>query len=700
MKNRKFSKICLWTVALAMLLAAFVGVTAQADEAPEAPEIVSKNISYEGALHLYYAIPVTDTVKADNTVVNVYSSNPETDANAELLGSFKGTEENIAVLGGKHIVIRTQGIPAKDIAKYVYAQPVSGEVAGKVVRYSVVEYLYERLYVSENSTDLQKKLYNSTLTYGMDAQAVLDATATPIADYKYVYAYEATLDAEGNNSGLYLAGDSVNLAYTGTAALAGWNLKTLQADGSFATSTSAANSLTVSATTLISPKLYEKIEMDNSGETFDSAFKDSARENINLPDTGRTYYNSQIFAEKASANANAVMQFGIAKDPTNPQNNTLRILKDNADNATTYQSYLTINAPASTNFDTVIFEMDMYTDFSDKSTSSVHQFDLRNGSTEGVTVLLGADGDNLSVRVLGKDVATGYEKVEGVLAADNWYTLRIEYQIIDAAAGTTETRVYINGNLVKKVNYVNTATPLTNVTNMFVRNYGGLMGSIYMDNVTLKKVYAAEETRPAYTFEGNTLPEGVSVGGWGSGTKGTATVNNGQLTLNSAAGYNDSFTFYETQAAEENANTVVWSADIKTEALAAFTSGSYTELTFNSVSGVSTDNFRFNFMLRNAIGQFIYFKSYGRNPKLELTNTGVNSGDYYNLRLEYYFEDGASTGKVDIFINNNLIGTMDDNREGKPTVDDINRFTLNCRDGDTQYIVLDNVRLYKINKAR
>ncbi len=695
MKNRKFSKICLWTVALAMLLAAFVGVTAQADEAPEAPEIVSKNISYEGALHLYYAIPVTANVTAENTVVNVYSSNPETDSNAELLGSFKGTEENIAVLGGNHIVVRTQGIPAKDIAKYVYAQPVSGEVAGKVVRYSVVEYLYERLYVSENSTDLQKKLYNSTLTYGMDAQAVLDSSATPIANYKYVYAYEATLDAEGNNSGLYLAGDSVSLTYTGTEALAGWNLDTLQADGGFATSTSTANSLTVSATTLISPKFYEKIEMDNSGETFDSAFKDSARENIDLPDTGKTYYNSQIFAEKASANANAIMQFGIAKDPTNPQNNTLRIFKDNIDN-TTYQSYLTINAPATTNFDTVVFEADLYTDFSDKSTSSVHQFDFRNGSTEGVTVLLGADGDNLSVRVLGKDVATGYEKVEGVLVADNWYTIRIEYQIIDAAAGTTETRVYINGELFKTVNYVNTATPLTNVTNMFVRNYGGLMGSIYMDNVTIKKVYAAEESRPAYTFDGDTLPESVVVGGWGSSTKGTATVNNGQLTLNSAAGYNDSITFYETQAAEENANTVVWSADIKTEALAAFASGSYTELTFNSAS---TGSFRFNYMLRNAIGQFIYFKSYGRNPKLELTNTGVNSGDYYNIRLEYYVaEDG--TGRVDIFINNNLIGTMDDSTEGKPTIDDINRFSINCRDGDTQFITLDNVRLYKINKTR
>ena len=231
---------------------------------------------------------------------------------------------------------------------------------------------------------------------------------------------------------------------------------------------------------------------------------------------------------------------------------------------------------------------------------------------------------------------------------------------------------------------------------MYIRTYGGVMGDLYMDNVVFKKVYAADEARPSYTFDGNTLPAGVTSGGWGSGTKGTLTVNNGQLTLNSAAGYNDSITFYETQAAEENANTVVWSADIKTEALAAFAGGSYTELSFIGASS----NFRFNYMLRNTIGQSIYFKSYARNPKLEITDTGVNSGDHYNIRLEYYYEDGADTGKVDIYINNKLIGTMDDAKEGKPTVDEINRFTLNCRDGDTQYIVLDNVRLYKINKTR
>ena len=700
MKNTKTAKILVAVLSAALILGAAFAFSAYASEAPE---IVSKNVSYEGALHLYYAIPATDTVKADNTVVNVYATNPDTDANAQLIGSYSGKLEHIDVLDGDYIVVRTQGIPAKDIAKYVYAQPVSGDVAGKVYRYSVAEYLYERLYVSENSSDLQKKLYNTTLQYGIDAQAVLDADATPIANYNYVYAYDATLDAEGNNSGLYLDGESVSLTYTGEETLTGWNLKTLGENGVFADGVLEGNVLNVDATTLITPssEVIEIVKRENNGETFDAAFKDSARENIDLPDTNKTYYNNYIFAEKASANVNSVMSFGVVKDPTDPTNNVLHIKKDNTDSATTYQSYLTFTAPSTNNFDTVVFETDLYNDFSDKSTSTVNQFDFRNGSTEGVTVLVGNSYDNLTIRINGASggvSGTAYEVVEGVLAENSWYTLRIEYQILDASKGETETRVYVNGKHFKTVNYVNTMTPLTNVTNMIVRTYGGVMGDLYMDNVTIKKVYAADEARPAYTFDGDTLPEGkVTIGGWGSGTKGTATVNNGQLVLNSVQGYNDTVNFFESQAAEENANTVVWSADIKPTALAAFANGSYSELSFNGTEG---GNFRFNIMLRNSIGQFIYFKSYARNPKLELATTPtVYSGDIFNLRLEYYVAaDGM--GRVDIYLNNNLMGTMDDPKEGSPSVDAVNRFVFSCRDGDTQNIIFDNVRLYKINKTR
>jgi hypothetical protein len=87
MKNTKTAKILVAVLSAALILGAAFAFSASASEAPE---IVSKNVSYEGALHLYYAIPATDTVKADNTVVNVYATNPDTDANAQLIGSYSG----------------------------------------------------------------------------------------------------------------------------------------------------------------------------------------------------------------------------------------------------------------------------------------------------------------------------------------------------------------------------------------------------------------------------------------------------------------------------------------------------------------------------------------------------------------------------------------------------------------------------------
>ncbi|MBO5009230.1 MAG: hypothetical protein J6D20_00800 [Clostridia bacterium] len=690
MKNSKFSKICLWTLAFALLLTAFVGISVQADETSTAPVIESKNVSYEGALHLYYAIPVTENVKAANTVVNVYKTNPDTDASAELIGTFSGSERYIEVLGGNYIEIRTQGISAKNIADYVYAQPVSGGVAGKVTRYSVAEYLYERLYISEDSTPLQKKLYNSTLQYGIDAQAVLAPTATPIADYNYVYAKDSTIDAEGNNSGLYLDGASLALTCTADGALKGWNLKTLGENGEFAESTQTANTITVNATTIISPDIFVR---ENKGETFDMAFKDSARENISLPDTGKTYYNNNIFAEKASSNVNAIMYFGIAKDPTDSTNNVLRITKDYGETATAYQSYLTFNTPTTNNFDTVVFEADIYNDFSDKSTSSVTQYDFRNGSTEGVTVLLGADYENLSVRVLGRNaegsISTNYEAVDGILCDANWYTLKIEYEIIDATAGTTETRVYINGNLVKQVNYVNTTAPLTNVTNMIVRTYSGAMGDFYMDNVVLKKVVAADEARPAYNFDENTLPAGVT-------TTGDFKVNKGQLVANTTIGSTDTATFTPTEAQEGDFNTVVWSADIKGTST-ALQSGNYSEIAFYDADG---NRFAFNIMFRGEPnpGSAMYFKSIGWNPKIEVTDVRPLSGYEFNLRVEYYRVDGI--GRVDIYVNGQLAGaTITDSTQANPLTDGT-KVELKLRDGDSQIVTVDNVRLYKINKTR
>ena len=707
MKNTKLTKICLVALSLVLVLAAAVGISVSAES--EAPVIASKNVSYEGAVHLYYAIPVTENVKASNTVVNVYSSNPETDANAELIGSYKGNEGYINVLGGNYITIRTNGIPAKDIAKYVYAQPVSGGVKGDVVRYSVAEYLYERLYVSENSTALQKKLYNTTLQYGIDAQAVLDASATPIANYKYVYAYDATVDAEGNNSGLYLAGDKVTLSYTGEGKLEKWNLNTLGADGAFVAGTLTDNVLTVSATTKISASVFEVYTPVEKGELFNDAFADSEKENVRLTDITNAKYNSKIYANKGSTQSYPDVKFGVVADPVNANNKVIRLSKDNDNkdyaNASAFNTNLYVKSTDKvTDFDLIIFDADLYFDYFDNSPSILYSLKLENGdwdsATTGVELNLGSNGTNMTANLRGNGISTEYTPVEGVAIEEAWFNLRVEYYIIDKDTNATNTKVYVNGKLIKDETYTASATPLYTINTAQFVSDSKAYGDFYMDNVVFERTsvaYEAELARPAYTFDGNTLPEGVTTSGWGSGTKGTTAIENGQLILNSTHGYNDSINFNETEAAAENANTVVLSMDISSTAIAAHASGSYTELQFKDVNGKM---FRILAMLGDKVGASIWFSTYTYNQAAQVGGTNVKNGSVFNLRLEYYVNESTGIANVDIYVNGVYCGTTYDVNEPVLNVSDINNFTFCCREGDTQEVTFDNVKLYKINKTR
>ena len=682
MKNKKLSKICLLTVALALCITAIVGISVYADNTPDTPEIVSKNVSYEGALHLYYAIPATSSVTADNTVVNVYKTNPDTDAAAELLGSYSGKTEYIEVLGGNFVVVRTGGISAKDIAKYVYAQPVSGGVAGKVVRYSVVEYLYERLYVADSITEVQENLYNSTLRYGIDAQKALDASATPIESYRYVYAKNATIDAEGNNSGLYLDGETLTLTCTTEGVLEGWNLKTLGEDGNFVASTQASNTLTVNATTILSPKIFVR---ENKGETFDKAFKDSSYENVILPNAADYKYSDTIYANRGTSATHAQVMFGVVADPTDSANRVLRLTKDSSTN-TGFSPNLYINAPTTSNFDTIIFDTDLYIDYADKTPSKwdkVIELHLKSGSNDALNLHIAPLGENetdISVRVVSHGIA--HKSAIGVLAENNWINLRVEYQIIDAATSTVQIRIYVNDTLLHTVDQANAS--YLNVDKVQMFTYTNFFGEFCIDNVEFKKVYADDEAHPAYDFSEDNLPAGVTLGG-------DFKVNKGQLTASTTIGSVDTATFAPTETQEGDFNTVVWSADINATPTAN-QNGNFSEIAFYDEAG---NRFAFHIMFRNGIGEAMYFRSvtYG----CEVTGVRPIEGTEFNVRAEYYLADGAP--KVDIYVNGMFAGTITDARQPIAATDGA-KVEFKLAAGDSQNVTLDNVRLYKINKDR
>ena len=239
MKNLKIFALVL---TLALIITAAVCTTAFAADEAEAPVIVSKNLSYEDNTHLYYAVKLTDNVTAQNTTLNVYADEACTKA---LATDLTGNVETLAALEGDYIVFRTPGIAAKHITNNVYVQAVTTD-GGKseVVKYSVAEYLYERLYVSERLgktvTAEQKALYQSYLEYGANAQTVFinqkaetDADKVTLATaYNIVKVIDGAF-ADGTNQKLVAAGSGATVVATpADASIAQWQVTTIAPDGS------------------------------------------------------------------------------------------------------------------------------------------------------------------------------------------------------------------------------------------------------------------------------------------------------------------------------------------------------------------------------------------------------------------------------------------------------------------------------------
>ncbi len=719
MKNSKIAKILITLLSLSLIICGVFALQASAEGEAEKPVIVSKNISTEGLIHLCYAIPATNTITAENSTLSVYTSSDCSETSR--LGTYTPYKNQVHTdinvpgydAGTGFIIFKTGGISANNMAKYYYAQAESNGVKSKVVRYSVAEYLYERLYVStytEKETEY-KTFYNAMLNYGIAAEKLYgkpETNSTLLSELNYVYVDKALGTLDGKNySGLYASGTELKLNFTKDGDFDSCNVKTLDADGNFVTNRHTSSAITASGTTLVTGVTFfvDNIEKDNHGETFNAAFKDTNYENVELTDTANHKYSASIYANRGTSGDQAKVMFGIVNDPTDETNRVLRLSKGSNtkpyEYEKRYQTNLYINAPATTAFDKIIFESDLYLDYADDSPNHLYYFYMKNNSSEtGVQFLLGKDGNNLSLRLTGNDVTTTYEPVSGIPFEQSWFNLRVEYYIVDASTNSTNTKIYINDTLVKDVTYTQTATALLDFSTIHIVSDGQTYGDFYMDNVTFKKVYAEDEAHSAYTFDGDTLPDGVSFSSWNNPTTGSSTVSNGQLLLSSESNYTDvlTFTTKETETLGGNFNTTIVSLDLNIKAVAAHADGDYTELQFRDTEGKT---FRFLLMAGSNAGSNIWFRSYTYNSLAEVSSgSKAVTETTFNLRLEYYIDATTEKAKVDIYVNGIYCGTTYDDNEPVLAPENINRFCFACRSGDTLSVTFDNVRIYKINKDR
>lgn len=222
MKKTNFMRIISMVLIGVLLIGTLVGIGVSADDntttagttTPTA-KIVSNNVEYGETLKLKYAVKVTgmtDTqtlrvvlCDADGNVIGNTVSNGNEDVKGESLPTF--TSEN--------------GVPAQNIATVFYAkaQILEGTnvVAESAVQsYSVLEYLWERLTVSQNVTDAQKSMYNALLTYAAAADVVIngvETSAISTATYVAVVENNAVVSAK-----MYQKGDKITSLSTSLTA--------------------------------------------------------------------------------------------------------------------------------------------------------------------------------------------------------------------------------------------------------------------------------------------------------------------------------------------------------------------------------------------------------------------------------------------------------------------------------------------------
>ena len=247
MKKTNISKLLILALSVALLIGTVFAISASANTEPK---IVSQNIRYQGDFAIMLAIDAS-TVSGGSVMVELYDENPtSTSVPVGTYSQNKVTTANGNLTVDSYIV-STKGIAAVDMTKPFYFKAIDGNNnESSVMRYSVAEYLYERL-ADATATTEQKNLYNAVINMGDCAQIVLSKeTMTPVSDYALVTCPDGGV-IDNYPQGVYPIGTEVKPLLAG-GNVEKWTVVTYDDDGKSTTSSlNYGESITVSGRTEI-----------------------------------------------------------------------------------------------------------------------------------------------------------------------------------------------------------------------------------------------------------------------------------------------------------------------------------------------------------------------------------------------------------------------------------------------------------------
>ena len=221
---KRYIKIITLALSCLLLIGAAVGIAASASETPSVT-IAKKNIAYEGAPKILYAVSATG-IEVDYTLHMVfYNELPESlpsegdDFDAESTDYSYVKEQNgtATINQEEYALVYSRGTSPSEMTKPIYSVAVAVDSDGKIIavselcEYSV--YTYAMNMFKKGATGDQLALYTSLLEYGGAVARVLvesgDSNATDIVS-KYGYADES------HGRGLYASASEKYDSYTPT----------------------------------------------------------------------------------------------------------------------------------------------------------------------------------------------------------------------------------------------------------------------------------------------------------------------------------------------------------------------------------------------------------------------------------------------------------------------------------------------------
>lgn len=161
---KKATKILILALSLSLLCASVFCLGASASDSDDASlKIISKNISHEAEVKILFAVDDTNLGLDEEATVVYTLEDPAVNPETEIFTATE-YEKGFTNDGTTYPAFITAGFPGSKFDKYVYAAAVVKgteltEIPTNFVRYSVLEYLNEKLYEDELDEDRERLGY-------------------------------------------------------------------------------------------------------------------------------------------------------------------------------------------------------------------------------------------------------------------------------------------------------------------------------------------------------------------------------------------------------------------------------------------------------------------------------------------------------------------------------------------------------------